>query len=46
MAFFGQKFQISAYRDNKFKGTRTEQERLLGKHLTSNKKKLISSLIE
>ena len=30
MSFFGQStIEISAYRDQKFKGTRTEQERLL-----------------
>jgi nuclear cap-binding protein subunit 2 len=34
MAFFGQKFELSAYRDQKFKGTKTEQERLLAQSST------------
>lgn len=35
MAFFGQScISISAYRDQKFKGTKTEQERLLGQSST------------
>jgi nuclear cap-binding protein subunit 2 len=35
MSFFGQNsVTISAYRDQKFKGTRTEQERLLSQSNT------------